>query len=326
LQVTSFAFDLSVYDVFGTLAAGAAIRLTGDAALREPGRIARLLADEPVTFWNSAPAVLAWVLPFVPVAAGQPGRDRLRRVFLSGDWVPLTMPAEIRERFPRAERIVVLGGATEATVWSNYFVVGAVDPDWVSVPYGRPMQNARYYVLDDRLRETPVGKPGNLYIAGDCLALRYHADPQLTARRFLPDTVAGGPGERMYDTGDLARWWPEGILEFLGRVDHQVKVRGYRVELGEVEAAVAEHGSVRAAVVVAPECADGRVLAAFYVAREPVDPEELRTRIADRLPDYMVPVRLWPLTELPLTVNGKVDRAALTGLALRRLGRGEQQP
>ena len=217
--------------------------------------------------------------------------------------------------------MVSLGGATEATIWSNVYVVEAVEPDWPSIPYGRPIQNARYYVLDERHRPTPVGTPGDLYIAGPCLALGYHGDPEQSAARFLADPSV--PGERMYATGDRARWLPDGNLQFLGRLDHQVKVRGFRVELGEIEAAMSGCEHVSGAVVVAVDSAGDRSLAGFYTCSGvEVPSERVRGRLAELLPEYMVPATLVRLSRLPLTANGKVDRATLceqaAGAASRR--------
>lgn len=317
LLVSSFCFDLSVYDVFGILSAGASIRIVSDEDLAEPARVAGILLREPITFWDSAPAALAWVLPFVAnanaddraAAAPRP----LRLVFLSGDWIPLAMPDEIRAGFRRAE-VIALGGATEATIWSNFSVVGTVDPSWPSIPYGRPIQNARYYVLDEQCQPAPIDVPGDLYIAGGCLALGYHGDPGQTAGRFVADPFV--PAERMYATGDRARWRPDGNLQFLGRLDHQVKIRGFRVELGEIESAMAAVESVRAGVVVVVESAGAKSLAGFYTARKPGPAaEQVRAALTERLPDYMVPGRLVRLDELPLTPNGKVDRSALSALA-----------
>jgi acyl-coenzyme A synthetase/AMP-(fatty) acid ligase len=234
-------------------------------------------------------------------------------VFLSGDWIPLSMPDEIRARFPSAQ-VVALGGATEAAIWSNHYLVGTVDPAWPSIPYGRPIHNARYYVLDETLQPTPIDVAGDLYIGGDCLALGYHGDPAQSARRFVADPQV--PGRRMYATGDRSRWRPDGHLQFLGRLDHQVKIRGYRVELGEIESVMAGVDGVRAAVVVAVDSAGSRSLSGFYTVRGPrVDPERMRALLAERLPGYMVPARLALLDELPITANGKVDRRALADAA-----------
>ncbi|MCD4548747.1 amino acid adenylation domain-containing protein, partial [Burkholderia pseudomallei] len=246
LFVTSPAFDLSVYDIFGVLAAGGSIRIASDDEVADPERLARMLADEPVTFWDSAPAALWQLHPLLPERVDG---SRLRLVFCSGDWIPLSLPERMRGCFPGAT-VVALGGATEATIWSNYHVVERVEPGWRSIPYGRPIQNARYYILDRALRPVPPGIPGDLYIGGECLCDGYAGQPALTAERFVPDPHAERPGARMYRTGDRARFWDDATIEFLGRDDHQVKIRGFRVELGEVEAALARHPDVRDAVAV----------------------------------------------------------------------------
>jgi amino acid adenylation domain-containing protein len=314
LFVTSFCFDLSVYDIFGVLAAGGSVRLASAAELAEPDSLVDLLEREDITIWDSAPAALAMVMPFVQVREPT-GRDTLRLVLLSGDWIPVPLPGQVRAAFPGAE-VVALGGATECTVWSNHYRVGDVDPAWPSIPYGKPMQNARYYVLDGALQPCPIGEEGDLYIAGQCVALGYARPPRLTAPKFLPDPWPRRPGERMYHTGDRARWLPSGDLEFRGRLDDQVKVRGYRVELGEVQSALLQCPGIRAASVVAPSGPGGRTLAAFYVpAAGPLPRAEVVGALQAILPLHMVPARIIALNELPLTDTGKVDRAAL----LRRL-------
>ncbi|HEV2088861.1 MAG TPA: amino acid adenylation domain-containing protein [Cryptosporangiaceae bacterium] len=314
LQVTSFCFDLSIYDIFGLLSAGGSIRLAGDEELAEPARLAQIMLSEPITFWHSAPPLLAWVLPFLSTSRAEgAGRGSMRLMFLAGDWIALSMPDEIRCTFPDVQ-IVNCGGATETTVWSTYFTIDAVDPAWPSIPYGRPMGNARYYVLDENRRPVPIGEPGDLYTAGTVLALGYHGDPAQTAQRFVPDPFV--PGERMYACGDRGLWRPDGEIQFLGRADHQVKIRGYRVELGEIESVIAALDSVREAVVVTVDLTGARSLAGFYTCRPPgLAVELVRAALVDRLPEYMVPGRLVQLDELPLTSNGKVDRAALRGLA-----------
>jgi amino acid adenylation domain-containing protein len=307
LFVTSFAFDLSVYDMFGVLAAGGSVHVVPDDVLADPDGVLEVLASGRITFWDSAPAAMAYVLA---ATAGRPSprRPSLRRVFLSGDWVPLTMPERIRRFFPGAG-VVALGGATEATVWSNSFRIGEVDPDWPSVPYGRPMQNARYHVLDADLRPCPIEVAGDLYIAGDCLGLGYLGDAATTAVKFLPDPFQPG---RMYRTGDRARWLPDGNLQFLGRLDHQVKIRGYRIELGEIEAAMARHRAVQEAAVAVRETGSDKELVGCYTCgEEAVDPVRLRAHLEAVLPPYMVPGELVRLNALPTTANGKVDRAGL---------------
>ena len=323
LLVTSFCFDLSVYDVFGILAAGGSVRVVDDADLAEPRRLLSLLCTDGITFWDSAPAALHQVMQFADRERPGLPADALRLVFLSGDWVPLALPDHVREHF-RGATVVALGGATEATIWSNYFVVDEVDPAWPSIPYGRPIQNARYHVLGDDLSPLPVGEAGDLYIGGECLALGYAGDPDLTAAKFVPDPLCADPGARLYRTGDRARWWPDGNMEFLGRVDSQVKVRGYRVELGEIEVALARHPDVEVAVVVAQPGPAGELQLDAYVilgAGTGVDAAALRSHLAALLPGYMVPQTFTTLPELPLSPTGKVDRRGLPTPGTR--GRGQ---
>jgi amino acid adenylation domain-containing protein/non-ribosomal peptide synthase protein (TIGR01720 family) len=312
LFVTALSFDLSVYDVFGLLAAGGSVRIASEADLEDPARLVGILRREPVTFWDSAPAALQQLAPLFPPPGEMPA-PALRLVFLSGDWVPLGLPDAVRASFPKAA-VVALGGATEATVWSNFFPVAEVDRRWASIPYGRPIQNATYHVLDPALSPCPVGVAGDLAIGGECLASGYAAEPELTARKFIPDPWSRLPGGRMYLTGDRARRFGSGVLEFLGRLDHQVKIRGFRIELGEIEATLLQHPGVRHAVAVVREDRPGqRRLAAYAVpgaGPEPTPPE-LLDFLARRLPDYMVPAALVVIAELPVTANGKLDRGAL---------------
>jgi hypothetical protein len=182
------------------------------------------------------------------------------------------------------------------------------------VPIGRPISNTRVYVLDSRRAPVPVGVPGELYTSGDGLAEGYLEQPELTAAKFVPNPFSGDPCPRLYRTGDLVRWLPDGNLQFLGRNDSQVKIRGYRVEPGEVEAALTTHPAVQAASVIAREDRSGaKQLSAYVVLRQGQEAQEseLRDYLAQKLPAYLVPARLLKLSALPLTANGKVDRAAL---------------
>jgi amino acid adenylation domain-containing protein len=312
LFITALAFDLSVYDLFGVLAAGGSVRVASDEEVGEPALLARAMAEEAITFWDSAPAALQQLVPMLAPYAGPP-LSALRLAFLSGDWIPTTLPAELVRCAPGC-RVIALGGATEAAIWSNFFPITEVDPRWTSIPYGRPIRNARYLVLDSAFAPCPIGVPGDLYIGGSCLASGYAGSPQLTAAKFLPDPFARLPGARLYRTGDRARLGAGGLIEFLGRLDQQVKIRGFRIELGEIESVLGEHPEVRDAVVLAREDEPGQKrLVAYVVARQPPGPplDELRRTLANRLPDYMVPAAFVTLAALPLTANGKLDRRAL---------------
>ncbi|MEO7019448.1 MAG: amino acid adenylation domain-containing protein, partial [Ktedonobacteraceae bacterium] len=316
LFVTSLCFDLSVYDIFGLLAAGGTIQVVASADLHDPERLLDILLTTPVTFWDSAPAMLQ----MLPLATREPAlenRSSLRLMFLSGDWIPIKLPAQVRAAFPSAE-VVSLGGATEATVWSNFFRIKEVALEWASIPYGRPIQNASYYILDTYLNPRPLGVPGDLYISGECLATGYIGEPELTAQKFLPSPFSEQPGMRLYKTGDLARYWPDGTIEFLGRSDTQVKIRGFRVELGEIEATLTRHPGVLVAVADAHRDISGeKSLVAYVVPRQEQLPAltELRSYLQARLPAYMLPSNFVFLAALPMTANGKVDRRRLPELA-----------
>ncbi|WP_406071876.1 alpha/beta fold hydrolase [Streptomyces sp. NBC_01020] len=327
LQVTSFCFDLSVFDVFGVLSAGGALRIADDTEIDEPRLLAAVLLGEKITVWNSAPSMFSWLLLFLTGSEAPPEqRTSLRLMLLAGDWIPVSMPDETREVFPKV-RIVNLGGATETAVWSCFYEIDSVDPEWASIPYGRPLKGSHYYILDEQRQPVVLDEVGQIYAAGDSLALGYHGDPAQTARSFVPDPFR--PGQRMYATGDRGRWRADGQMQLLGRIDHQVKIRGYRVELGEIEAVMASARNVRSAVVVTCYRGGNRTLAGFYTCRgSGTSSAEMRELLASRLPPYMIPGHLDHLDALPLTTNGKVDRDALARRVLQvgsATSTGEQQ-
>jgi amino acid adenylation domain-containing protein len=268
LCVTALDFDLSVFDVFGLLAVGGSVYVADAVQQRDPEMLLDVLLSEPITFWDSVPGTLNQLVPLLPQTAGHPGVENLRLVFFSGDFTPLPLPDQVRAAFPRAE-IVSLGGATEATVWSNSFRIGAIDPEWRSIPYGRPIDNARYYVLDEKLEPCPVGVEGDLYIGGPVIALGYVNRPDLTAERFVADPFGDEPGRRIYRTGDRACFFPDGNICFLGRADGQVKVRGFRIELGEIEHALSRHPAVRQAVAITRRDSAGDLRLVSYVLPDP---------------------------------------------------------
>ena len=310
LALSSLSFDLSVYDIFGTLAAGGTIVIPDASAARDPAGWDGLMEREQVTLWNSVPALMEMWAEHVGGLATRRSCS-LRLVMLSGDWIPVTLPDRIRAVAGRVE-VVSLGGATEASIWSILHPVEAVDPGWKSVPYGKPMSNQQFHVLDDALEPRPVWVPGQLYIGGIGLARGYWRDQEQTRASFLTHPRTR---ERLYRTGDLGRYLPDGSIEFLGRKDFQVKVQGYRVELGEIETALAQHPAVREAVATAVgEPRGSQRLVAHVVPRpghSPL-PDELRQHLQDRLPRYMVPSVFVLRDALPLTPNGKVDRKALS--------------
>ncbi|ANY10205.1 non-ribosomal peptide synthetase [Pseudonocardia sp. HH130630-07] len=304
LAVSALDFDLSVYDIFGPLSAGGSIVTISDADRRDAYRWHELVVEHGVTVWNSVPALLDMLLV---VAGPLP----LRVVLVSGDWVGADLPGRLRTVAP-ASRFVAMGGATEASIWSNHLEVGTVDPAWRSVPYGTPLRNQRYRVVDGAGRDCPDWVPGELWIGGAGVARGYRGAPELTAERFVGTSL-----DRWYRTGDVGRYRPDGTLEFLGRNDQQIKLRGHRVELGEVEAALLSVPGVTHAVATVTD--DRRLVAAVVSSgRSGVDPAGAVSHAATLLPAHMVPESVAVCDALPLSANGKVDRAAVAALAAPR--------
>ncbi|MGW1543288.1 non-ribosomal peptide synthase/polyketide synthase [Streptomyces sp. NPDC002309] len=303
LQKTPFGFDVSVWEFFWPLLQGAVLVVARPGGHRDPSYLAELIQTRHVTVSHFVPSMLKVFL------AG-PSASRcttLRAVLCSGE----ALSPELRDQFLRTLDTPLhnLYGPTEASIDVTH--ASDLTGDAPVVPIGRPVWNTHTYVLDASLRPVAPGVPGELYLAGTQLARGYVERPGLTAERFVANPH-GGPGERMYRTGDLVRWSSDGQLEYLGRTDDQVKIRGFRIELGEIEAALASHPAVaQAAVVVREDTPGDKRLVGYIVPRTDTDGTDVRTHVAGLLPDYMVPSAVMVLDALPVTVNGKLDRAAL---------------
>ncbi|SCW90779.1 non-ribosomal peptide synthetase [Ancylobacter rudongensis] len=301
LQKTPATFDVSVWEFFLPLISGACLVVAPPEAHREPLALARIIRDEAITTAHFVPSMLAAFLT-EPTAKGL----SLARVFCSGE----ELPADLRDRFRRtlSAELHNLYGPTEAAVDVSYWPAGADDRSR-PVPIGFPVWNTRLYVLDAQGRPQPPDVPGHLFLGGVQLARGYLGRDDLTSERFRPDPFR--PDERIYATGDLALWRPDGAVVFLGRSDHQVKIRGLRIELGEIEAAAMDSGLVRQVVILAREDRGTTRLVAYVVVEAGADPSTLKVAMAARLPDYMVPAAIIALDVLPVNANGKLDRAAL---------------
>lgn len=274
LGLANLSFDLAVYDIFGLLATGAALVLPHPRHRSDPWKLAQMMREHQVTLWNSVPAQFAMLVDCLSsetAAADIP----LRAALLSGDWIPTDLPAKTRPILP-ATQLYSLGGATEAAIWSVIYPVTELDPDWVSIPYGRPLPNQHLYVLDDALEPLPDGVSGELYIGGAGLALGYDRDAEKTAQRFI---IHPQSGERLYRTGDLAAWRSDGNLQFLGREDSQLKVRGHRIELAEIESTLLRHPAIAAASVLVTDRGEStqRLVAFITAALRHAAPETSRT-------------------------------------------------
>ncbi|MBI3898661.1 MAG: amino acid adenylation domain-containing protein [Gammaproteobacteria bacterium] len=307
LSVSSLSFDLSVYDSFGPLAAGGALVLPDARKAHDPFHWCALIAQSRVTLWNSTPQLMRMLID----SFHDDGREMtaLRAVLLSGDFIPLDLPQRIRARYSDAT-LIALGGATEASIWSNYFPIETVSPDWASIPYGKPLPNQTLWVYDAALRPCPDHVTGRIFIGGAGLARGYWCDDEATAARFI---VHPQTGERLYDTGDLGRYAADGNVIIVGRNDRRVKIRGHRVELGEIEAVLRQHPQVKQCVVVFDaERAGTRQLTAYIETTETgLDVQALKDYLSRRLPEYMVPRAMVALERLPITGNGKIDYRAL---------------
>jgi len=308
LAVTALHHDMSVYDIFGLLAAGGAIVVPDRDGTRSPDHWVDLIDRHRVTVWNSVPAFMEMLLVHT---AGQKVNmhDRLRVAFLGGDWIPLSAPERIRAHFGDVQ-VVSVGGPTETTVWNIWYPVKEVKPEWKSIPYGHPIANTRYYVLDDQLQDCASGEAGELCCSGVGLLKGYWRNDEQTRARTA---IHSRTGERIYRTGDRGRFMPDGEIEFLGRIDRQIKINGQRIELGEIEATLLRQAGVKQAVVDVTEHDGQKKLAAYVVPESdhPLQAHALRAALESSLPAHMVPSSYLMLEALPLNANGKVDRSLL---------------
>jgi amino acid adenylation domain-containing protein len=310
LQKTPFGFDVSVWEFFWPLMAGARLVLARPDGHKDPDYLGELIRTNGVTTLHFVPSMLQVFLARPDAVAGCAS---LRRVVCSGEALSAALARQCRERLPQAH-LHNLYGPTEAAVDVSAWTCGNDDGD--SVPIGRPIANTRLYLLDDALRPVPVGVAGELYIGGVQVARGYLNRPDLTAQRFIPDPFA--EGGRLYRTGDLGRWRADGAIDYLGRNDFQIKLRGQRIEPGEIEAQLRALDGIADAAVVAREDRSGALALVAYVVptspSETLAPAQLRSRLAERLPDAMLPAAYVRLAALPLSGNGKLDRKALPAL------------
>ena len=307
LQKTPFSFDVSVWEFFSPLLIGARLVVARPGGHKDSPYLAQLIAQEKITTMHFVPSMLQVFLEQTGLSASC---SSLKRVICSGE----ALPMELQRRFfsTLGADLHNLYGPTEASVDVTYWACKCNSP-LNTVPIGRPIANIQIYILDGQLQPVPVGVAGELYIGGTGLARGYHNRPELTAEKFIADPFSSTAGARLYRTGDLARYLPDGNIQFLGRLDHQVKVRGFRVELGEIEAVLNQQRGVQTSVVVAREDTPGdKRLVAYVVSRNgSISSSELRECLRGKLPDYMIPAVFIRLEALPLTPNGKVDRKAL---------------
>ena len=319
LGLSELNFDLSVHDIFGLLGIGAALVLPTPERQREPAHWDELMRAHDVTVWNTVPALMDIYATYLDSVAAR-RNETLRVVMMSGDWIPVRLPDTIRKVAPNAA-LYSLGGATEASIWSIWYPIGDVDPAWRSIPYGKPMDNQTFHVLDDALEPRPVWATGELYIGGIGLAHGYLGDEVRTAAAFFrhPRT-----GERLYRTGDLGRYLPDGNIEFLGRRDFQAKINGYRVELVEIEGVLERCEGVQTAVVTMHGDHDrAKRLVGYYVRARDDAEARAAAKLRHRLSD---PGILRPPADAPRIALGEAGLAAPDARRTTRHYRHETLP
>ncbi|MET3133696.1 amino acid adenylation domain-containing protein [Oxalobacteraceae bacterium GrIS 1.11] len=316
---SSYGFDLSVWDLFGSILAGASVFVPSKLEIRDPFALMGFLREAAITVWNSAPTGMQQLLlsfkgkPVAPV-------EGLRLVLLGGEFIQPNVPADLLRLFPNC-RLANMGGATEATIYSNYYYpVTRFEPHWKSIPYGRPLANQRLYVLNEALKPCSIGEKGMIYYGGLSLARGYHGDAEKTRQAFIAAPWPGEPGGRIYRTGDLGIMRADGQMEICGRADQQVKVRGFRVELGDIESQMGALPGIEQAVVIVrqDENMQARLIGFYISARGEIGADLLRTQLGARLPEYMIPSQFVHLSDPPVSSSGKLDRKALKTRAIQR--------
>jgi amino acid adenylation domain-containing protein len=310
----SYAFDFSVWEIWGALLHGGRLVVVPHPTNRSPELFRELLRRENVTVLNQTASAFRHLM----LVDGSPERvdlPALRIIIFGGETLDFhSLESWFADHGDEKPKLLNMYGITETTVHVTYRVVTADDVETMTGSLiGREMPDLRLYILDQHCQLVPAGVPGEMYVGGEGLARGYLNRPALTAERFIPDPFGADPSARLYRTGDLARHLPGGDIEYLGRLDHQVKIRGYRVELGEIEAVVSRHPAVREAVVLAQDAGGEKSLVAYLACHGQTNPTvtELRVFMQSLLPDYMVPSSYVFLDSLPLTTSGKVDRLAL---------------
>ena len=299
VAVTTFSFDIAGLEIFLPLTMGARVVIASRDVVLDGRALRDLLEASNATVMQATPITWRMILE-----SGWQGRLGLK-ILCGGEAMP---PDFARELIPRCSSLWNMYGPTETTIWSTVTHVTSTES---RIPIGRPIANTQVYIVDRELREVPVGGTGELLIGGIGLARGYLNNPELTAERFIPDPFSQNKDARLYKTGDLCRCRHDGVIEFLGRNDNQVKIRGYRIELGDVEAALESHPEVKQAATKVVDGPGHEKSLVGYVVAPGLETQELRTYLAQRLPQYMLPAIYVSLTELPLTPNRKVDRNAL---------------
>ncbi|MDX6189700.1 non-ribosomal peptide synthetase [Flavobacterium sp. Fl-318] len=312
LGVSAYSFDLSVYDIFGILGIGGKLVIPTEEERIDPKEWKSLLIKHQITLWNSVPALFNILLDSLSDSNTIP----LEKVFLSGDWIPLSTFDRMKKLLPETS-LVSMGGATEASIWSNFYEVKQIKEDWSSIPYGYPLSNQEFYILDESGRPCPSFVKGKLHIAGKGLAVAYWGREDLTQQAFYVHPTLH---IRLYDTGDYGQYIEEGIIEFLGRKDDQLKINGYRIEIAEIQMAFQKCNPTLDPVIlpIGEKAANKKLVAYVKATVETFSESALKKQLAAYLPPYIIPDSIIPLASYPVTNNGKIDRNKLIQLATEK--------
>jgi amino acid adenylation domain-containing protein len=320
-QASNNSFDAATFEMWGALLNGARLCGVSKEVLLSPRALAEQIKEERLTVMFLTTALFNQVAQTAPEAF-----TNMRAVLFGGQAVDVRRVRDVLEA-GYTGRLLHVYGPTECTTYATWHEVVDVSQGARTIPIGRPLANTRAYILDESQQVLPIGIPGELYLAGDGLARAYRERPDLTAEKFIPDAFSREAGARLYRTGDVVRYDPDGLIEFIGRVDQQVKIRGFRIELGEIEAVMQEQGWVSECVVLAVEQEGGEKQLVAYVVMGEGQGEsrrEMREGLKEKLPEYMIPSLIVEVEEMPLTENGKVDRKALAGME-RVESRGDEE-
>lgn len=304
IAVSSASFDLSVYDMFGILSAGGLVILPTEKERTNPEYWFRSSEKYSVTIWNSVPSLFDLFLDYLETRNLK--NKTLKSVILSGDWIPLHVPEKMSRYMPNA-LLISMGGATEASIWSNYYEVKKFNTEWKSIPYGYPLENQKFFILDEFNRQCPDMVAGRLFIAGKGVAQGYYNSPEITEKsfRYIENVYDG----ILYETGDWGRYHKNGCIEFLGRKDNQLKINGYRVEIGEIKEVMKKSGAEDSVIILIGEKAEDKRLIGFVVSL--YGENELKENMRKYLPEYFIPDKIMVMEKFPVTSNGKIDRKAL---------------
>ncbi|MCW3786229.1 amino acid adenylation domain-containing protein [Plebeiibacterium sediminum] len=309
LSLSELNFDLSVFDIFGGLAAGATIVIPRKSSKRFSLHWYNLIIKHNITIWNSVPS---FMLLFMECAKKFNHSIPIRLVMMSGDWIPIDLPSRIKEQIPNAI-IVSLGGATEASIWSIFYIINKIEENWNSIPYGKALTNQEMYVLNDNLEECEINETGEICISGLGLAKGYINNTELTEKAFIVHPTSN---KRIYKTGDLGRYMQDGNIEILGRKDLQVKVNGYRIELKEIEYILNQHPYIFLTIVNiwSKNLLSQKHLICYIKMNQGyiLSVKDIKKYLKTKLPEYMIPNFYCFIDEIPLTTNGKVDRSAFS--------------